>query len=317
MPAWLRRLLSSSPEPRVIAAVVGDGSTLVVREDGRFRELVEIAREEMVHTRVLVDEPLCSGFAYTDALHAGLWLVDVGARALSALCLGAGGGIVARQLVASGVRTTVVESSSAVLELAREHFGLRAGPSLRIEHADALDFAEASPADRYDVAIVDLFGAFEASALLATRELFDAVRRVLRPGAAVAVNMVGPLDGTGGAMHATLRAIAAVFDDHLSVPMFGDGERASGMTDLGAVRNVVAFARRGPLPSALPVRAVPIHLRALPEVLAALDARLSALDHARAAASVGRSMPIIDHRANGAGRRAPRDSTHRPVRTAR
>ncbi|HVH45512.1 MAG TPA: hypothetical protein VM925_24330 [Labilithrix sp.] len=35
---------------------------------------MEIADREMVHTRVLVDAPFRSGFAYTDAMHVAPWL---------------------------------------------------------------------------------------------------------------------------------------------------------------------------------------------------------------------------------------------------
>jgi spermidine synthase len=315
---WLRRLFRPSRTgPRILDAVVSGESTFVVREDERFRELVEIGRREMIHTRVFVDEPLRSGFPYTDAMHASLWLADTTERAPRVLCFGAGGGIVPRQLVTAGAKTTVIDASSVVLALARDHFDLRPSTSLAIEHADARDYIDASPRDRYDAVLIDLFGAFEAPAVLAQESFYEGVRRTLRPGGAIAVNMVGPLDGTGGAMHAMLHALGAVFGDHLSIPVVAEHERAAGVSDLAAPRNVVAFARRGSLPRAVAVGAVPLHLPCLPETLVAIADRLCALDEARSAASIGRPMPLTTRRTSAAPRRAPHDSTRQAVRRAR
>lgn len=315
MRRWLRRIIEPSAGPRVLAAVVGGKSTLVVREDTRFRELVETAHDEMIHTRVHVGDPLRSGFAYTDALHGALWLARHD-RTPAALCLGAGGGIVARQLADADVTTTAVDASAAVLDLAREHFELRPSHRLAIAHADAYEFVAASASERYDVVIIDLFGAFEASPLLARPAFFEAVRRVLRPGGAIAVNAIGPLDGTGAAMHATLRAVDAVFDEHVTLPMLSDHELATGLTDNAAARNVVVLARHGPLPRALEAGPVPGYLPRLPEVLIDLKTKLAALDDARTAVLSDRALPLTPRVVGGAPR-ARRGWTLRAARTAR
>jgi 2-polyprenyl-3-methyl-5-hydroxy-6-metoxy-1,4-benzoquinol methylase len=286
---WFGRLA----EGRVIACAVERDSTIVVRDGARFRELVEIGEHEMVHTRVLAGESLRSGFAYTDAMHAAAWLAGISsAGSRRALCLGAGGGIIARQLETTGARVDVVDASATILELAREHFDLRQSPALAIHHADAGDFVASARAELYDVVLVDLFEAFEASPLLARREFFEHMKRCLRPNGAVAVNSVGSLDGSAGAMLVTHQAMAAAFGNLLCLPMLDKDEKKTGSAALFSLRNVVAFASRDRLPATLPTTPAPNILPELPFALARMNERLTALDAAACEAAAGRAMRL-------------------------
>lgn len=286
------RCLQRRGADRVVACTVGRDTTLVVREDARYRELVEIGAREMVHTRVLTGDPLRSGFPYTDALHAARWLAGATDRAARALCLGVGGGIVARQLEHAGAHVDAVDMSSAVLELARDHFGLRENASLAVHRADAGAFAANARTEGYDVVIIDLFGAFEASPLLARRTFFEHVRRCLRPGGAIAVNTIGALDGSSGAMFVIHRAIAAAFGELVSEPVLDARERATGNLATRPLRNVVTFATRGPLPGALPNAMPPPELPELRAVLASLRPRLAAITAATADAASDRPLRL-------------------------
>lgn len=278
-------------DARVVDFLATDDGALVVREGRRYRELVEIAASEMVHTRVLIDAPLQSGFAYTDAMHAACRLAREAPR--SVLCLGGGGGIVARQLERSGVRVDVVERSAAVLALAARHFGLHASSSLAIHARDAGAFVDDPAGASYDAVLVDLFGALEASPLLADRAFFTAVRARLRDGGAIAVNLVGPLDGSGGAMLTAMRALRAAFGDAIALPILSRDERATRTASTCAPRNVIAYAARGALPSSLPRSpSPPPELPFLADAAEDLDVALRRLRDASAAAAAGRAMAI-------------------------
>jgi spermidine synthase len=262
---------------------------LLVREDATFRELVDVDRVEMVHTRVLRAAPLTSGFAYTDAMHAAAALLP--SPPARALCLGAGGGIVARQLAASGARVHVVDRSADVLDLAASYFELREGENLSIRCADADAFVRSTEAS-FDLVIIDLFGGRVASPLIASSGFFERVRQRLSPGGAVAVNLVGALDGSGGAMMLATAALTTAFPEGLAlVPMIEANERARG-ADPACARNIVAFATNGPLPERPVPVAIASHLPALPAALAALSRRLTAFAHALDEASTGRPLRL-------------------------
>lgn len=280
---WLRRT-----KPQVLDVALSATSTFLVRQTDAYRELVETASQEMVHTRVFVDAPLRSGFAYIDAMHVAMALAEKPAATV-ALCLGGGGGVLARQLIRFGVRVDLVESSSSAIDLAAKHFGLTSGPLLTIHRDDAATFVERSH-DRYDAVLIDLFGPFRASPHLASERFFADVHRLLREGGAVAVNTVGALGGDAGAMLATERALASVFGDVIALPMLSERERGTGVMSLVDPRNVVLLARRGALPSDLTSPYAHADLPALPAALDDANRRLSALATARAQAAASELM---------------------------
>lgn len=274
MPFWRRDVAE------IVDVAIGAASTFVVRQSRRYRDLVEVGEREMVHTRVLVDAPDRSGFAYTDAMHAATALCATSAP-LRALCLGGGGGIIATQLARRGAEVDLVERSELVLRLAHDHFGLRPSASLVVHHDDAARSLAGAPAGRFDAVFVDLFGAFEASPLVVDPAFFADVARVLRPGGAVAVNTVGSLGGDSGAMLATERALAVAFPEVLALPLLFDHERKTKTIALEAVRNVVIFASPRPFPARLSFAAARDDLPAADLVLDDLNRRLHALATAR------------------------------------
>jgi spermidine synthase len=265
-------------------------SSLLVRERDGHRELVETAEREMVHTRVRVGEPLISGFPYTDAMHAARSLSRV--KPKRALCLGGGGFLIPQQLVvASGggrLEVDAVEHAEDVIDLAREHF-IQRRESFTIHCADADDFLNRATNKSYELAFIDLFGPFEASSLLASVGFFEKVARALTNGGAIAVNMVGALDGSNGAMLATTQAMHVAFHGQvLTLPMLSPEERRTQVLYRSEPRNVIAFATKGRLPESLqPMSSAT--LPALDDALVDINRQLRALAFAR----TGGSMRLV------------------------
>lgn len=287
---WFRR-------ERVVAFIPATKrrGALLVRDRDGTRELSELGESEMVHTRVkLAGDALVSGFAYTDAMHAARWLTSSPPR--RALCLGGGGGVLARQLthLDRNLHVDVVEHERAVIDLASEHFGLPTDdPRIAIHEADALDFVKGAPREAVDIVLVDLFHALEASSLLADSGFFDEVRRVTAPSGAIAVNAIGTLDGGTGALSLTLHAVAEAFGRRRMVvlPILEDFERRRGAAELHALRNVVLFATPTALPDAITPVVSPI-LPRLHDALTDISVHLDALRTSRHAATDGALIPI-------------------------
>ena len=103
-----------------------------------------------------------------------------------------------------------VELDPVVVEVARSHFGFREDAHLRAHVGDGRRFVERCR-DRYDVVLLDAFGADSVPYALATREFLEAVRRVVAPGGVAVGNVWGRERNTlYDAMLATYRA---VFDE--------------------------------------------------------------------------------------------------------
>jgi hypothetical protein len=95
------------------------------------------------------------------------------------LHVGGGACALARALAAAdpGGRQEVCEVDAAVLALAREHFGLRRAPGLRVRLAEGRACLAAQPAGAWDAVVIDAFvGAAVPVGLITTEALTDVAR---------------------------------------------------------------------------------------------------------------------------------------------
>jgi spermidine synthase len=281
---WRRR-----HDERILDLRARESGAIVVREREGHRELVEIAEREMVHTRVRIAEPLISGFAYTDAMHGARWLISTPNPRV--LCLGGGGFLLPQQLASrTDHEVDAVENAQDMIDLARAYFIKDEKETFKIHCADASVFLDQC-VTTYDLIVIDLFGPFEASPLLGQVRFFEQVAQSLSCGGAIAVNMVGALDGTNGAMLATTQAMHVAFAGHvLTLPMLSDEERKAQVLATSSPRNVIAYATKERLPKEL--RRPPSSSRLLPrlnDALIELNRQLQAL----AAARTGAPMRLV------------------------
>ena len=138
-------------------------------------------------------------------------------QARDILMLGGGGGSVPKWLLsgksgldAAGLRLTVVELDPGMTAVARRWFFLPVDdPRLRLIHADARTFLNRQQ-EQYDILLVDVFNScYSIPFHLGTQEAFAAMRRALRPGGVLAMNVIAAVEGEDGrllrAIHAGLR----------------------------------------------------------------------------------------------------------------
>jgi spermidine synthase len=246
-PAWTPSPLPAAPargladrllgRPHVLGKCRAGSSTIVVRDRAGFREMVATdGNAELVWTRASLADPSQSGWPYADLFHLAPALAKRRARALF---VGCGGGVSVQQFAARypGISLDVVEHEPAVLELAREWFGLNRVPNLTTHVADGAAFIEISPPASWDVIIVDAFDTEARAPSRVVQGSLRAVRRALRPGGAVAWNLIGSLAPTD-AIAEFVSAAQALFATVRVVPVLAARERYAPETR----RNIVVVA---------------------------------------------------------------------------
>lgn len=186
------------------ASVVADPD----REGGRTLIL-----DGLRHSYVDLDDPAHLEFGYTRRIASVLAAAPDGP--LDALHLGLGGGSVPRHLqaVRPGSRSTVLEVDPEVVRLDRDLLGLQTSPDLQVLVGDARTGIAEQPSASYDVVVGDAFGSLAVPWHLATTQMAEQVRRVLRPDGVYALNVIDnpPLDF----VRAEAATLLEVFDDVL------------------------------------------------------------------------------------------------------
>lgn len=165
-------------------------------------------------------------------------------RARDVLMLGGGGGSVPKWLLsgrsgldAASLRLTVVELDPAMTEVARRWFFLPVDdPRLRLIHADARTFLNRQR-ERYDILLVDVFNScYSIPFHMGTSEALAAMRRAMRPGGVLAMNVIAAVEGEDGRL---LRAIHAGLRQHFArVEVFC----ISGPGQASALQNLMVLA---------------------------------------------------------------------------
>ena len=132
--------------------------------------------------------------------------------AASALIIGLGGGLHARALELHGLEVTAVEIDPEIVRLATTHFG----GDLRDRRA-YLDGTDR----RFDAVVLDAFAGAGLPEPLFTREAFEGARRVLEPGGAFVVHLVGRPGHP--AIQAVTRTLEEVFPSVLATRSWAGG----------------------------------------------------------------------------------------------
>ncbi len=168
--------------------VNGQRWVLEVAERAGGKALVFEGSEALVQGIIDPARPLEAQLGYLRAAVAATCAVDAPARML---VLGLGVGALPRMLEAlypDAVLHTV-ELEPAVVEVAREHFGLQPGPRLQVHVADAADWVPRDPR-AYDALFIDCYGPEDMPEAVSRAAFFDAAIARLAPGGVLVANIL-------------------------------------------------------------------------------------------------------------------------------
>jgi spermidine synthase len=171
-------------------------SKIRVRRNGDVRALTFVRDngQEVVQSRVNLAAPQTLAAPYARGMFAG-YLYQPQPRRV--LIVGLGGGAMVRFLThhEPQVQIDAVEIDPAVVRIADQYFGVRAGGNVRVHTADAVAFVEAAT-DRYDLILMDAFlrpsdgtDATGVPTALKTLAFLGRLKRTLAPGGVIAFNV--------------------------------------------------------------------------------------------------------------------------------
>ncbi len=190
---------------RLLAQQEGYYQTIrVLTDDNTF---IQMNLGPTFHTQMrLSDKEPVFGYAARMVRLAG----DVEGKRI--LIIGGAGHTQARALEKRGADVTEVEIDPFVVKLSDQFFGAIRGP---VVVADGRAYLAQAPASEYDYVFVDAFDSLAAvPPQLITREFFQNVSRVLKPGGRLIYNFIGVPHGKGSNSYRAISAtISSVFSD--------------------------------------------------------------------------------------------------------
>jgi len=200
--------LAASGAGKVLHRARSDYNEIIVTEDETGRRVLQFEAGGDEQSVMQTDDPDGLALAYTRATMAALALVE---RPRRVLMIGLGGGTMASFLHKRfpDMQIDCVEIDPAVVEAAKRFFGFKPDERLRVHVADGRRFVETAK-ERYDLIILDAYGADSIPLHLATVEFMRAVRARLTPGGAVAANVIE--EELNPRYRAMLRALQESFD---------------------------------------------------------------------------------------------------------
>ncbi len=167
--------------------------------------------DHLVHSYTDLDDPTHLEYGYLRLFQdVAAWALEE--RALPRFLFIGGGGYTLPRLLSAetDAQIDVVEIDPAVTRVAQRFFGLPRTSEIQTINADARWFARDVPPATYDVIFIDAFNDLSVPYHLTTREATELLHRQLRPGGALAVNLIDDF-GRGRFLRSYVRTLQSVF----------------------------------------------------------------------------------------------------------
>lgn len=151
------------------------------------RRILYFSRTRTAQTRMIIDDPVRYDLAYLRTLTAGLAIPE---SVEDLLVVGLGGGAIPKFLARHypDMRQDLVEIDPDVVRVAREFFEFEPTANMRVFAVDGRLFLR-EVNRRYDVIILDAYGADRIPFHLTTQEFFRLVESRLNPGGVMIMNL--------------------------------------------------------------------------------------------------------------------------------
>lgn len=183
-----RRALQN--DERVVLERQTPFNTIFVGENALGLRTLRFGRDGVRQSVVKPGDPLHIELPYVRLMLSGVALVDA---PRSILVVGLGGGslpMLCRTLFPDAT-IDAVDIDPEVIAVAKSHFGFREDKTMRAHAEDGRAFI-ARHTGRYDVILLDAYGADNVPRALATQEFLAAVRHALKPEGVVVSNIWAP-----------------------------------------------------------------------------------------------------------------------------
>lgn len=163
-----------------------------VLSQGPGDSLRTLVLDDLIHSSVNLRDPTDLDINYIRVFAAGIDVTSPARQPVSTLHVGGGAFSMPRYLAATraGSRNTVMELDQAVVDTAREDFGLRDEAGLRIEVGDARLLVKDERGGTYDFVIGDAFSSRAVPWHLTTKEFLGELEHVMRPGGVYLMNVI-------------------------------------------------------------------------------------------------------------------------------
>lgn len=146
-----------------------------------------------IQSGIQVDQPYVPVFWYTRQLAD---LIDQTSEKQDILMLGGGTFTLPQQVALKypASHIDVVEIDPKLVDIAREHFYYQDPRNVRLTFSDARTYVNQTKR-QYDIVIVDVYGNTDIPFTFMTREYGESLRRIVKPGGVVMVNMIAGEQG--------------------------------------------------------------------------------------------------------------------------
>ena len=209
-------LMLAAPAPAETFALYGSQATIIYTKGSNLGLIQVMDMPDMGTRSLLLDGAIQGGemggvSAYPFTEYQNYLAHLYHPRAKSALLLGLGAGILAKQLVRRGVEVSAVELEPDIGDVARRYFGL---PDLvHLVYEDARTYLNRTRQKRFDLVFLDVYAGENIPWYLTTSEAMLRIKEVLNPGGRLIINTMTWAKGSSPDLERLESVLLESFDE--------------------------------------------------------------------------------------------------------